>query len=196
MIRPALLDRLIEIAFRCPSANIEVVGHTDAEGEEAANQVLSQKRAQAVVAYLVKAGLPADRFTAVGYGSTQPVASNDTGDGRAQNRRIDFVVRWAMIYLITFHWGWLSGSLLLGLAMGWIAVVHRGPTVSRSLMLWLAALSVAWLPPRSRGCSGDCRATGSTSGSCCLCSYLAGCAVGSWLRAWVLSRSMPAKPVI
>jgi OOP family OmpA-OmpF porin len=88
-----LLDRLIEIAFRCPSANIEIAGHTDAEGEEAANQTLSEKRAQAVVDHLVRAGLPADRFTAVGYGSAQPLAPNETGDGRAQNRRIEFVVR-------------------------------------------------------------------------------------------------------
>ena len=43
--------------------------------------------------YLVKAGLPADRFTATGYGSTQPVAGNDTDEGKAQNRRIDFIVR-------------------------------------------------------------------------------------------------------
>jgi OOP family OmpA-OmpF porin len=88
-----LLDRLAEIAFRCPSANIEIAGHTDAEGEEAANQTLSEKRAQAVVDYLMRAGLPAGRFTAVGYGSAQPLASNETGDGRAQNRRIEFVVR-------------------------------------------------------------------------------------------------------
>jgi OOP family OmpA-OmpF porin len=88
-----LLDRLIEIAFRCPSANIEIAGHTDAEGEEAANQTLSEKRAQAVVDHLVRAGLPADRFTAAGYGSAQPLAPNETGDGRAQNRRIEFVVR-------------------------------------------------------------------------------------------------------
>ena len=88
-----LLDRLIETALRCPTANIEIVGHTDAEGEEASNQALSEKRAQAVMDYLVKAGLPADRFTAIGYGSTQPVASNDTGTGKAQNRRIDFLVR-------------------------------------------------------------------------------------------------------
>jgi len=87
------LDRLVEIAMRCPSAIVEIAGHTDAEGEEGANQTLSEKRAQAVVDYLVKAGLPADRFTAVGYGSSQPVASNDTGEGRTQNRRIDFVVR-------------------------------------------------------------------------------------------------------
>jgi OOP family OmpA-OmpF porin len=88
-----LLDRLVEIAMRCPSANVEIAGHTDAEGEEAANQVLSEKRAHAVVDYLVQAGLPAERFTAVGYGSTQPIASNETSDGRGQNRRIEFVVR-------------------------------------------------------------------------------------------------------
>ena len=89
----ALLDRLIEIALRCPTANIEVAGHTDGDGEDAFNQALSQKRAQTVVDYLVKAGLPASRFTAVGYGSTQPVAGNDTDEGKAQNRRIEFLVR-------------------------------------------------------------------------------------------------------
>ncbi len=88
-----LLDRLIETALRCPSANIEIAGHTDGDGEDAYNQALSEKRAQSVVDYLVKAGLPADRFTATGYGSTQPIASNDTDEGKAQNRRIEFVVR-------------------------------------------------------------------------------------------------------
>jgi OOP family OmpA-OmpF porin len=88
-----LLDRLIETALRCPAANIEIIGHTDADGEDASNQALSEKRAQAVADYVVKAGLPADRFTATGYGSTQPVASNDTDEGKAQNRRIEFVVR-------------------------------------------------------------------------------------------------------
>jgi OmpA-OmpF porin, OOP family len=88
-----LLDRLIETALRCPTANIEVGGHTDADGEDAANQALSEKRAQAVVDYLLKAGLPANRFTAVGYGSTQPVGSNETDEGKAQNRRIEFLVR-------------------------------------------------------------------------------------------------------
>jgi OOP family OmpA-OmpF porin len=88
-----LLDRLVETALRCASVNIEIAGHTDGDGEDGFNQALSEKRAQAVTDYLVKAGLPADRFTAVGYGSTQPVASNDTEEGKAQNRRIDFVVR-------------------------------------------------------------------------------------------------------
>ena len=88
-----LLDRLVETALRCPTANIEIAGHTDADGEDGFNQTLSERRAQAVSDYLVKAGLPANRFTAVGYGSSQPVASNDTEEGKAQNRRIDFVVR-------------------------------------------------------------------------------------------------------
>jgi OOP family OmpA-OmpF porin len=88
-----LLDRLTETALRCPTAHIEIAGHTDADGEDGFNQALSEKRAQAVVDYLVRAGLPADRFTATGYGSTQPVASNDTDAGKAQNRRIEFVVR-------------------------------------------------------------------------------------------------------
>ena len=61
-----LLDRLIETALRCPTANIEIAGHTDADGEDAFNQALSEKRAQAVMDYLVKAGLPASRFTAIG----------------------------------------------------------------------------------------------------------------------------------
>jgi OOP family OmpA-OmpF porin len=88
-----LLDQLVEIAMRCPTANIEIAGHTDADGENGFNQILSEKRAQAVADYLVKAGLPADRFTAVGYGSSQPLATNDTDEGKAQNRRIDFLVR-------------------------------------------------------------------------------------------------------
>jgi OmpA-OmpF porin, OOP family len=88
-----LLDHLVETALRCPTVNIEIAGHTDADGEDGFNQALSEKRAQAVMDYLVKAGLPASRFTATGYGSAQPVGSNDTDEGKAQNRRIDFLVR-------------------------------------------------------------------------------------------------------
>jgi OOP family OmpA-OmpF porin len=88
-----LLDRLIETALRCPTADIEIAGHTDTDGDDGLNQTLSEKRAQAVLDYLVKAGLPASRFAAIGYGSTRPVAANDTDEGKAQNRRIDFVVK-------------------------------------------------------------------------------------------------------
>ena len=88
-----LLDRLTETALRCPTADIEIAGHTDADGDAGQNQVLSEKRAQVVADYLVRGGLPANRFTAVGYGSGQPIAGNDTDEGKAQNRRIDFVVK-------------------------------------------------------------------------------------------------------
>ena len=88
-----LLDHLIETALRCPTVNIEVAGHTDADGPDGFNKALSEKRAEVVTDYLVKAGLPASRFTAVGYGSTQPIASNETDEGKAHNRRIEFVVK-------------------------------------------------------------------------------------------------------
>jgi OmpA-OmpF porin, OOP family len=88
-----LLDRLTETALRCPNATIEIAGHTDSDGDESANQALSERRAEAVMDYLVRAGLPATRFQAVGYGATQPLAGNDSEEGKAQNRRIDFVVK-------------------------------------------------------------------------------------------------------
>jgi OOP family OmpA-OmpF porin len=88
-----LLDRMIETALRCPGAEIEVGGHTDAAGDADANMALSQRRAQAVVDYMVRDGVPADRLKAVGYGASEPLASNDTDEGKAQNRRIEFLVR-------------------------------------------------------------------------------------------------------
>jgi hypothetical protein len=97
-----------------------------------------------------------------------------------------------MAYLATFHWGWLLGSLLLGLAMGWIAVVHRGQGVSKVTARWLAvlvaalvALALARIIPGRPGYWLDL-------GLVMFALYLAGCAVGSWLRAWMLSGSAPA----
>ncbi|MGH6716686.1 MAG: OmpA family protein [Bradyrhizobium sp.] len=87
-----LLDYLIETALRCPTANIEIAGSSGSDGDDAADQALSEARAQAVRDYLVKAGLPADRFT-VGYGSDRPAAAGDPGKPKAQNRRIEFLVR-------------------------------------------------------------------------------------------------------
>jgi OOP family OmpA-OmpF porin len=88
-----LMDRLVEIALRCPTASLEIGGHTDSEGDEEANVELSERRAQAVLEYMLRAGLPGDRLHAVGYGQAEPVASNDTAEGKAQNRRIEFKVR-------------------------------------------------------------------------------------------------------
>ena len=88
-----LMDRLVEVALRCPNTVIEIGGHTDTDGDEAANMRLSERRAEAVRDYMLRAGLSADRLVAVGYGATRPLASNDTAEGKAQNRRIEFVVR-------------------------------------------------------------------------------------------------------
>lgn len=87
------LDRLAKVANQCPSAKIEIEGHTDAEGTPERNARLSQRRAEAVVGYLARVGVAADRLTAVGYGETRPVAPNDTAQNRAKNRRIEFSVR-------------------------------------------------------------------------------------------------------
>ena len=97
-----------------------------------------------------------------------------------------------MVYLVTFYWGWLLASLLLGLAMGWIAVVHRGQGVSKQTMRWLAALAAALvavaLARLIPGRPGYWLDLGLTM----FAVYLVGCAVGSWLRDRVLSRHAPA----
>jgi hypothetical protein len=97
-----------------------------------------------------------------------------------------------MVYLAIFHWGWLLGSLLLGLAMGWIAVVQRGQGVSKVTSRWLAVLAAALVAaaltrviPGRPGYSLDL-------GLVMFGLYLAGCTVGSWLRAWVVSSHAPA----
>jgi hypothetical protein len=97
-----------------------------------------------------------------------------------------------MAYLVTFHWGWLVGSLLLGLAAGWIAVVQRGQGVSKVMARWLSvlvaalvAVALARLVPGRPGYWLDL-------GLVMFALYLAGCTVGSWLRDWVLSRHRPA----
>jgi OOP family OmpA-OmpF porin len=72
---------------------VRVEGHTDSRGTDQYNMVLSQKRAEAVVAYLIAQGVSANRLVAVGMGEGYPVASNETEAGRAANRRVDFVVK-------------------------------------------------------------------------------------------------------
>jgi outer membrane protein OmpA-like peptidoglycan-associated protein len=85
-----LLASVADIANRCPSVKIEVTGHTDSRGSAAANRLLSEQRARAVVAFLVERGVAAQRITAAGYGDSRPVAPNDTEVNRAKNRRIEF----------------------------------------------------------------------------------------------------------
>jgi OOP family OmpA-OmpF porin len=86
------LDKVAEVARRCSSFKLEVQGYTDNRGRRAANVRLSQRRAEAVRAWLQDKGVPAERLTAVGRGPDNPIASNTRESGRAQNRRIEFRV--------------------------------------------------------------------------------------------------------
>lgn len=88
-----LLERLRDTINSCPEFSLEVGGHTDADGNSATNKRLSQQRADAVVDYLVTLGIDETRLTAVGYGDSQPIASNQTTAGKAKNRRIEFKVQ-------------------------------------------------------------------------------------------------------
>jgi hypothetical protein len=97
-----------------------------------------------------------------------------------------------MAYLAAFHWGWLLTSLLLGLAMGWIAVVHRGQAVSRRVTFWLAALAAALVAAALAHVIPGRPGYWLDLGLMMFAAYLAGCTVGSWLRDWVVSRHVPA----
>ncbi len=76
-----------------PGVSVVIEGHTDSTGSDAYNQALSQRRADSVRSYLVRKGVPSDRLTARGLGESSPVASNDTADGRAMNRRVELEVK-------------------------------------------------------------------------------------------------------
>jgi len=89
----AVLDEAAEILKRYPGLQVEVVGHTDAIGNNAVNQRLSERRARTVYNYLVNKGIDRSRLVGpIGYGKTQPIASNDTRAGRAQNRRTELII--------------------------------------------------------------------------------------------------------
>lgn len=85
-----LLDELLVTMLEFPEVPILVEGHTDSDGSEEANLELSRRRAEAVVAYLVDNGTDLERFEVRGLGESQPIADNETPEGKAQNRRIVF----------------------------------------------------------------------------------------------------------
>lgn len=88
-----LITQLAKTAQSCPQFNIVIAGHTDSSGLDTMNQKLSEQRAQSVYNALVKHGINASTLSAIGYGETQPIAANNTPQGKAQNRRIEFKVQ-------------------------------------------------------------------------------------------------------
>jgi outer membrane protein OmpA-like peptidoglycan-associated protein len=87
----AELDKLVN-ELKATETQIEISGHTDNVGNEAFNKTLSKNRAIAVKDYLTEKGIKAERLTTKGNGSEKPIASNETEEGRKQNRRVEFVV--------------------------------------------------------------------------------------------------------
>jgi OOP family OmpA-OmpF porin len=87
-----LLDEITGIVLRCPETRLEVNGHTDSDGRDTYNQRLSEARANAVRTYLIEGGVDALRVRARGFGETEPIADNETDEGKALNRRIEFEV--------------------------------------------------------------------------------------------------------
>ncbi|PTX02896.1 OmpA family protein [Pararhodobacter aggregans] len=95
-VRPDLAQMLRSVAQNInsyPLSIVYVTGHTDSTGSESYNQQLSLRRADAVAGVLIGAGVPGNRVQARGMGESQPVASNDTASGRAQNRRVVITIR-------------------------------------------------------------------------------------------------------
>lgn len=86
------LDKLVDIMVKNPNMKIEIGGHTDNIGSKAHNLKLSQARAEAVVNYLISKNISADRLQFNGYAFDEPIATNDTPEGRAQNRRVEFKI--------------------------------------------------------------------------------------------------------
>jgi outer membrane protein OmpA-like peptidoglycan-associated protein len=86
------VQKLATILNKYPDTNILVEGHTDSTGTEAYNQKLSERRASSVTDYTSGLGVAAARFKAMGYGESQPVASNSTAEGRRQNRRVEIAI--------------------------------------------------------------------------------------------------------
>lgn len=86
------LDKLTNVLNKYPDTDINIIGHTDSKGAEEYNESLSLRRSNSVAAYLRGNGIVSTRIITTGMGETDPIATNDTEDGRALNRRVEFVI--------------------------------------------------------------------------------------------------------
>jgi outer membrane protein OmpA-like peptidoglycan-associated protein len=86
------LEKLATVLNKYPDTNIEILGHTDDRGTDAYNQRLSERRANSATAYLRTLGISSSRLKTRGLGESDPKVSNDTDAGRAENRRVEFVI--------------------------------------------------------------------------------------------------------
>lgn len=86
------LNKLVTILNKYPDTNIEIQGHTDSKGTDEYNMGLSNRRASSVSTYLASNGINSSRLSTKGYGESAPKYSNDTPDGQAQNRRVEFLI--------------------------------------------------------------------------------------------------------
>jgi len=86
------LDKLTQVLVNNPDTNINIYGHTDNKGSDDYNQKLSERRANSVRSYLMSKGISSNRLFALGEGEAMPVASNETEEGRAKNRRVEFAI--------------------------------------------------------------------------------------------------------
>jgi outer membrane protein OmpA-like peptidoglycan-associated protein len=86
------IDKLVGILKEYPEAKVTIEGHTDSDGDDAANLDLSQRRADAVVTYMLGKGISPERMTGVGYGETKPKVENSNAVNKALNRRVEIVV--------------------------------------------------------------------------------------------------------
>lgn len=88
----ASLDKLRTTLLKYPETNITVIGHTDSKGTTKYNQTLSESRANSVATYTSQNGIDNNRLTTIGKGETDPIATNETAEGSASNRRVEFVI--------------------------------------------------------------------------------------------------------
>ena len=85
------INRIVTLMNENPDLKFSVEGHTDSTGNPASNQTLSEARSQAIVDKLVESGIARERLSATGKGQSNPIADNSTDEGRAKNRRVEFV---------------------------------------------------------------------------------------------------------